>query len=196
MQIRSHIIFRRFLSTLVVAHLLPVEPDEGCTLGFLHAQEHLLSLPSRWQSEGFSIGTRWVVFSRHKRRIRLERSSHIAEEWVAVTLHFPVTWHMNSGPLPILEVRRKEILRHLFRSIGKEKAPISIEGKMLTRQIIGVSFLLILLKNGGVFQIIIHVLQVLSIHLQRESCEKAKGKSFDIHIYVVYKSYMIKCVLS
>ena len=182
LQIGSHVIFSRFLSTLVIAYLLTVQPHKRAALCFLHTQEHLLSLPVGRQGEGLAISARWVIISRHKRRIRSEGSRHIAELRIAISLHLPVAGHMDGVPLAVLEVRLKESLRHLLGRVGKEETPIAIQRQMFLGKVISMSLLLVLLKHRGVLDVVIDMLQILSARLQRASCKQTNGKMFNVHI--------------
>ena len=167
--IGCHIVFCRLLSAFVITHLLPVNPYERSTLGLLQTQENLLSLPLGGQSERLSVSSGWIVISRNKRRISLERSRHIAELCIAIAFHLPVAWHSDGAPLAVLEIRLEELLRHFLGSVGKEELPLSIERQMIRGQIVGVSFFLSFLKNSSVLDVIVNVLQILSVHLQRTS---------------------------
>ena len=95
---------------------------------------------------------------------------------------------MDGVPLAVLEVRLKESLRHLLGCVGKEETPIAIQRQMFFSEIISMSLLLVLLKHRGVLDVVIDMLQILSVRLQRASSKQATGKMFNVHIvnFILY----------
>jgi hypothetical protein len=59
---------------------------------------------------------------------------------------------------------------------------------MFLGEVISMSLLLVLLKHLGVLDIVIDMLQILSVRLQRASGKQAKGKMFNVHIvnFILY----------
>ena len=162
-----HVVLRRLLSTLVVAHLLTVEPHERAALHLFQTQEHLSALPLCGQTEGLAIGTRGVVLAWHVGRVGLEWRRYVAELRVAVASHLPVERHGYSGPLAVLEVRREELRRHLLGRVGKEESPRPVQRQVVGRQVVGMALLLAFLEDRGIFDVVIQVFQVLGVRLQR-----------------------------
>ena len=79
LQIFCNIVLGRLLSSLIVAHLLTVNPQERCRSHLLKTQEYLLTAPFGGNGEGSAVGTCRVVVAWCLGWVGLEWRRHVAE---------------------------------------------------------------------------------------------------------------------
>ena len=158
LQIRSNVIFSRFLGTFIIAHLLSVHPYKRSRSDFLKAQEYLFPTPICRQVERGAIGTGWVILARHMRRICLKRCMNVSEQLIAIALHFPIGRYVYQIPLAVIIVCLKKLLWNVFWHISEIKLPLSIERKIVFGDIVCMSFFLSLLKHLRILNATIDVI--------------------------------------
>ena len=195
------IVFRGLLRALVVAHFLPVDPDERGGGHLFEADEDPVAIPGGREIEGGPVGAGRIIIHRHVRyghaercgrgcrshlrsphrhvlhgrrhHVRLEGRADVAEERLSVAHHFPVGRHLDEGPFPVVETRAEETVRNPGRILAIEEFPFPVQRNVLVRNMEGSSFLLVESIHGQVLNIVRKILHE-GLVLRREQCRQQK----------------------